>query len=124
MAIALENFAGTPGRRLDEVKAVLDGIQSPALGTNLDVGNYAANGQDVVEAIRILGERVIYTHLKDVTPGTPGATYLGDGRLPIAQIVAAFDRLPQRVIHCFEFGGGGDPDGRINASLALLRDLA
>lgn len=123
VTVALENFAGTPGRRLDEVKAVLDRIQSPALGTNLDIGNYAQNGQDVIPAIRTLGERIVSSHLKDVadTSDGPRSTYLGDGRLALAAILAEFDRLPQKILHCFEFGGGGDPEGRIVKSLELFR---
>ena len=45
------------------------------------------------------------SHLKDAT-GTD-ATYLGGGSLPLPAILDAFDALPQPIIHCFEFGGGG-----------------
>ena len=125
VGIALENFAGTPGSRLAEVKAVLDRIHSPSLGTNLDTGNYAQNGQDVAEAIRTLGDRIVSTHLKDVkdTPNGLASTYLGDGKLPFADLFAQLDRLPRKVLHCFEFGGGGDPEGRIKKSLELLKSL-
>ena len=39
-------------------------VSSPSLGTNLDIGNYALNGQDVPAAIRALGPRIVYAHLK------------------------------------------------------------
>ena len=123
--IALENFAGTPGSRLAEVKAVLDRIHSPSLGTNLDTGNYAQNGQDLAEAIQALGDRIVSTHLKDVkdTPNGITSTYLGDGKLPFADLFSQLDRLPQKILHCFEFGGGGDSEGRIKKSLDLLKSL-
>jgi hypothetical protein len=35
-------------------------------------------------------------------------------------ILAELDNLPQEMIYCFEFSGGGDPDGRITKSLAYL----
>jgi hypothetical protein len=48
-------------------------------------------------------------------------TYLGGGTFPLCAVLAEFARLLQKVIHCFEFGGGGDPEGRIEKSLAYLR---
>ena len=34
---------------------------------------------------------------------------------------SAVEALPQRLLYCFEFRGGGDPDGRITRSLEYLR---
>jgi len=123
--IALENFAQTPGCRLEEVNSVLERIRSSALGTNLDIGNYASNGEDVVAAVRTLGSRIVSSHLKDVVSTLTGhsSTFLGDGNLPLAEIMAEFDRLPQRILHCFEFGGGGNPEERIRKSLVALNSL-
>jgi sugar phosphate isomerase/epimerase len=123
LTIALENFAGSPGSRLDEVEHVLRQINSPSLGTNVDIGNYTANGQDVPVAIRALADRVVYAHLKHMRTTATGseATYLGGGDLPLTETMAAFDRLPRAVTYCFEFAGGGDPEGRIVKSLEFLR---
>jgi sugar phosphate isomerase/epimerase len=125
VTVAVENFVRAPGCHLSEVKQVLDRIRTPSLRTNLDIGNYAMNGEDVAVAIRTLGDRIISSHLKDVadTPDGPVATYLGGGNLPLASLLAEFDRLPQPVFHCFEFGGGGDPEDRIRKSLDLLATL-
>ena len=101
---------------------MLEAIDTPALGTNVDIGNYAINDEDVAAAVRRFGGRVVMSHLKDVTP--TGATFLGGGNLPLAAILDAFDQLPQPIIHCFEFEGGDDPDGRIAKSLAYLRERA
>ena len=121
--IALENYSGTPGGRVDEIKRVLDRIQSPALATNVDIGNYARHGEDVAAAIRVVGERAVSAHLKDHRSGTfdDPPTYLGGGLLPLRDLLAELDRLPQRLLYCFEFRGGGDPEGRIEQSLAYLR---
>ena len=120
--IALENFARTPGGTLAEVAHILARIDSPALKTNIDIGNYPQHGQDVVAAIEAIGSRAVYTHIKDFA-GAPGgpAVGLGEGVSPLANIFAALNRLPQRLLFCFEFPGGDDPDGRIRASLAVLR---
>jgi sugar phosphate isomerase/epimerase len=123
IVLALENFGRAPGCRLVEVKAVLDQIESPALGTNVDIGNYASNGEDVPAAVRALAGRIVSTHLRDHAEAPSGldATYLGGGTLPLPEILAELARLPQKVIHCFEFAGGGDPEGRITKSLSYLR---
>jgi sugar phosphate isomerase/epimerase len=121
IVIALENYVGMPGGALAEVVHILDRIPSSALKTNIDIGNYVVRGQDVVEAIRVVGHRAVYAHLKDrpADPEGPHA-YLGGGAVSLQPILAELERLPQEMIYCFEFPGGGDPEGRIKKSLAYL----
>jgi sugar phosphate isomerase/epimerase len=123
IALALENYAWTPGGRLAEIARIVGRIESPALGVNIDIGNYTRHGDDVPTAIRTLGDRAISAHLKD-QDGPPdfGSHPLGGGALPLGAIMAELERLPQRLIYCFEFRGGGDPDGRIASSLDYLRE--
>lgn len=124
IVIALENFGKSPGGTLREVATVLDAIPHPALQTNIDIGNYATNGEDVVTAIQTVGGRAVYAHLKDKLGSQSDATtYLGGGDMPMREIVTALEALPQRIIYCFEFTGGGEPDARIEKSLAYLRDF-
>jgi sugar phosphate isomerase/epimerase len=117
--LALENFARASGCRVAEIARVLDAIDAPTLQTNVDIGNYALNEEDVVAAVQAFGPRVIMSHLKDAAGA--GATYLGGGTLPLPNILAAFEALPQPIIHCFEFPGNGDPNEHIAKSLAYLR---
>ena len=79
---------------------------SPYLGVCYDSGNFAAVGEDPVEALEALLGRVVCTHLKDVCPadrfrdakafGPPGAGLhfcaLGDGELPLARLVKMLRR--------------------------------
>ncbi len=122
IVIALENYARKPGGTLAEIQTALDRLTSPALRTNLDIGNYSNHGQDVVAAIETLADRIIAAHLKDKTanPSDP-PTVLGAGLLPLDEILDALDRLPQRIFYIFEFRGGTDPVGRIEHSLAYLK---
>lgn len=120
IVLALENFARAPGCRLAEIERVLGRIAAPALGTNVDIGNYALNGEDLPAVVRALGERIVSSHLKDNAGAE--ATYLGGGTLPLREVLTEFDRLPRMILHCFEFEGGGDPEGRIARSLAYLRE--
>jgi sugar phosphate isomerase/epimerase len=123
IVLALENYAWTPGGRLAEIARIVGQIASPALGVNIDIGNYVRHGDDVPTAIRALGGRAVSAHLKDQGGAPDFASHpLGGGTLPLGAIMAELERLPQRVIYCFEFRGGGDPDGRIASSLAYLRE--
>ena len=121
----LENFAREPGCSVAEIKATLDRLDSSFLGTNVDLGNYASNGEDLPAAVRALGPRIMYTHLRDhaVPPTGANATYLGGGSLPLRAALTEFARLAQPIIYCFEFPGGDDPAGYIQKSLAYLRAL-
>jgi len=123
IVLALENYAWSPGGRLAESAAVLDRLPSPALAANIDIGNYARHGDDVLAAIEILGARAISAHLKD-QGGPPDweSQPLGGGALALGAIMAALEGLPRRLLYCFEFRGGGDPEGRIVGSLAYLRE--
>lgn len=123
MVVALENYVGEPGGTLAEIKSVLDRIDSPALGTNIDIGNYDARGEDVPHAVRTVGSRAVSTHLKDktATPGEPPVA-LGAGVLPLGEIMAELNALPQRIIYCFEFRGGDDAEDRIRQSLNFLHN--
>ncbi len=125
VTIALENYAGSPGGRVYEIRHVLDRCESRALGTNIDIGNYARHNEDVPTAIRVVGHRAVSAHLKDQTVvADEPPTYLGGGTLPLTAILDELDRLPQRLLLCFEFTGGDDPEGRIRQSLAYLRARA
>lgn len=123
IVLALENYAWTPGGRLAEIAQIVGKIASPALGVNIDIGNYERHGDDVPTAIRTLGSRAVSAHLKDQTGAPDFASFpLGGGTVPLGAIMGELEQLPQRLIYCFEFRGGGDPDGRIASSLAYLRE--
>ncbi len=125
IVLALENFSGSPGGRLDEIERVLRRFTAPSIGSNVDIGNYALNGQDVPTAIRALSERIVYAHLKHNrrVEDKIEATFLGGGDVPLNETMAELGRLPQPITYTFEFGGGGDPEGRIRKSLAYIRGL-
>lgn len=120
--IALENYARTPGGTVAEIQGALSRLASPALRTNLDMGNYPNHGQDVVAAIHTLSDHIVAAHLKDKTakPSDPPVP-LGAGVLPLAEILSSLDQLPQRVYYIFEFRGAGDPEGGIQRSLSYLK---
>lgn len=124
LVLALENFGRTPGGHLSEMEHIINHIDSPTLKTNIDIGNYATHGEDVLAAIRSIGHRAVYAHLKDkVGTGSDATTYLGGGSLPMHDIITALNALPQKMIYCFEFAGGGEAGVRIEKSKAYLQML-
>ncbi len=68
-------------------KKLVDLIDSPAIGINMDYGNtvYFPSRPPVEETIDLYGNKLFYTHLKNSSPvpGTRGriATNLGDGEI-------------------------------------------
>jgi sugar phosphate isomerase/epimerase len=121
--IALENWGKLPGGKVSEIAHILERI--PALKTNIDIGNYATHGEDVLEAIRKFGSRAIYAHLKDKAGDRSDATtYLGGGTLPMRQIITALNALQQAITYCFEFVGDGEADSRIIKSVDYLRGFS
>jgi len=118
IVIALENYANEPGGTLAEIQTVLNHFPVPTLKTNIDTGNYSGWKQDILEAIDAIGDRAAYVHVKDPSKG--GTSVPGEGDLPMKEIFAALDALPQKIIYCFEFPGGDDPDDRIRRGLTFM----
>jgi len=118
--LALENFVKSPGNRLADVLGTVEELDSPALGVNVDVGNYVKNGQDPVTAIAVLAPWTVYCHFKDVREGTDGpvATYPGNGFVDLAAVLAA---LHPDVPFGFEYPGEGDPEAAIRAGVEYVR---
>ncbi len=125
MHLALENFRGPGATHMNEIKETLERLAAPAIGVNIDTSNYVMNQQNPVDAVRLLGPHIIYTHLKDARDAGKGleTTYLGNGIIPIAEIIAALDETGRDFPLCFEFGGEDDPEGAISRSLAYLNRL-
>ncbi|HEX9016707.1 MAG TPA: sugar phosphate isomerase/epimerase family protein [Chloroflexota bacterium] len=125
MRLALENFRGPGATQMEEIQETIERLADPAIGVNIDTSNYVMNQQDPVDAIKLLGPHIIYTHLKDAHDTGSGleTTYLGNGIVSIAEIIAALDETGRDFPLCFEFGGEGDPEGAISKSLAYLNRI-
>jgi sugar phosphate isomerase/epimerase len=123
--LSLENNAKAPGERLAGIHETLQDFDCRYLGTNIDFANYVANDQDPLQAIRTLTRWINYVHAKDArkTPEGWKSTSLGDGTLPLQEIVAALDATQRRFAFCFEFPGDTDPEGAIRKSLEFMARL-
>ena len=75
---------------LEEIGTDHDGL----VGATVDTGWFATQGADAAQAIRELGENVVYVHLKDVrAAGAHDTCALGDGVVPVADCVAALREI-------------------------------
>jgi sugar phosphate isomerase/epimerase len=121
VTVLLENAATGPGSLITDIARILDVIPHPNLAVNLDIGNCVRAGDDILQAITRLQDRIASVHLKDLPddPQEP-AVGLGEGILPLDEILAALQALPQPLLYILEFPGGGNPHGRIRTAFERL----
>ncbi len=90
VTLALENHGHVAGRS-EQVRGIIEAVNSPALRANLDTGNFLLVGQDPLQAAKALVDLVALVHLKDFTYAAPdetGHVYQGlDGKRYTGSIV-------------------------------------
>jgi L-ribulose-5-phosphate 3-epimerase len=87
----LENH---PQPSADSVLAEIGEEDADVIGATVDTGWFATQGFDAARAIRELGDRVVYVHLKDVrAAGAHDTCAFGDGVVPIADCVEALREI-------------------------------
>jgi sugar phosphate isomerase/epimerase len=84
VAVAYENALEKDAAEIEAVVRLGD----EWIGANLDTGNLATQGGDPVKAVRVLGERLMHVHLKDVPAvGSHTCVALGKGIVDIAGVI-------------------------------------
>ncbi len=90
VTLALENHGHVAGRN-EQVRGIIEAVNSPALRANLDTGNFLLVGQNPLQAASALVDLVALVHLKDFTYAAPdetGHVYQGlDGKSYTGSIV-------------------------------------
>jgi len=101
--------------------AILTG--SEWIGANLDTGNLAAQGGDPVQAIRLLGPRLMHVHLKDVpAAGSHQCVALGTGIVDMPGVIRALKVIGYDSWLSIEIETGDhDPTREIVASADAVR---
>jgi len=103
-------------------------IGSPAIGVNLDMGNIVlnANGETLDEAISILGNRIYYTHLKNVYLPTGGGFLvcpLSDGVIDNRRLLRLLKEIGYAGPLGLEAPRQGDRDHFARQDIAYVREL-
>jgi sugar phosphate isomerase/epimerase len=138
VVLALENHGLMAGRS-DQVKDIIQRVNSPALRANLDTGNFLLVGQNPTDAARELAALVALVHLKDFRKATPAdqvhvykgldgtgftGTVTGEGMVDLPQIVSILRAAGYTGWLSLEFEGGDDPlTIGVPSSLAAARKL-
>jgi len=117
---------GKFGTDLNALAAIIERVDSPALGLTLDTANFYVNGVDPVEAAKRLSGRIFHTHLKDakrLPDGSYKGAALGEGDVPIREVVGELKRQGYKGWFCIEYEGEEHPDVGLRKSVEFLRRL-
>ncbi len=106
-----QQYTKTPAG-LDRVFALVD---SPAIGINFDTGNSYIAGQDPIEWLRHVKDRLIHLHAKDISvaqsdaergqvTGTPVGCACGEGVIDWAKVVEICKTAPRDIVMSVECG--------------------
>jgi sugar phosphate isomerase/epimerase len=133
VTLVLENHGLIAGRS-DQVRTIIQQINSPALLANLDTGNFLLVGQNPVEAAREIAALVGLVHMKDFRYATPedkvhvftgldGRSYTGsitgEGMVDIPAILDILRQAGYQGWLSLEYEGGLDP-----VTIGVPRSLA
>lgn len=123
VTLALENHGLMAGRS-DQVRKIIETVNSPALRANLDTGNFLLVNQNPTDAARELAGLVALVHLKDfrqatsadtqhVYKGLDGAAFtgsvVGEGQVDLKTITGILREAGYAGWLSLEFEGGQDP---------------
>jgi len=123
VVLALENHGLMAGRS-DQVRGIIEKVNSPALRANLDTGNFLLVGQDPTDAARELADVVALVHLKDFRKARPDetihvykgldgvgytGTVTGEGGVDLPTIVSILGAAGYEGWLSLEYEGGMDP---------------
>jgi sugar phosphate isomerase/epimerase len=108
---------GRKGRSAEQMLAVIEAVNSPALGVYYDVGNAAYQGFDNLSEIAKLGDRIFQVHMKEI-----GAE-MGAGKLDFPALLAALRGVGFDGYLILETEAGDDPAGNAAKNLAFLKHL-
>lgn len=107
---------------------LVDLIANPAVGVNLDYGNYVYfnNPASIQDTVQNIGDRLYYVHLKN-SIGLPGgsriATGLSEGEINNRALLQALKEHGYAGPICIEAPRGGDREWYARQDLAYLRSV-
>jgi fructoselysine 3-epimerase len=75
------------------LKELLDEVDHPRLGANLDIGHVWCAGDDPAEAVRLLGKRIRHLHLEDIKDRRHWHLIPGLGEIDFKAVRRALDEI-------------------------------
>ena len=139
VTLALENHGLFAGRS-EQVRSIIEQVNSPALRANLDTGNFLLAAENPLAAAQNLVDLVALAHLKDFRYAEPNQTAhvfesldgkrligsaLGDGLVDLEAIIATLDQAGYSGWLSLEYEGpdpmSGVPQSLLTAETLLAR---
>ncbi len=114
---------------VDAVKRLVEDIDRPSIGANLDYGNMVGQKErpSLEEAIKTFGDKLHYVHLKNSTPlrGISGriAAGLGEGQINNRQFVRLLMEIGYEGPLCVEAPRPGDREWYAQQDLAYIKSV-
>lgn len=138
VVLCLENH-GTLAGKGEQVKAILDAVNSPALKANPDTGNFMTVNQNPVDAMKIVAPFTGSVHFKDFRHAKPGetehvyeglegsrvvGTSIGEGDVDLPNVVKQLRDAGYTGYLTIEYEGVEDPETAMPRSVAYAKSVA
>lgn len=111
---------------VDDVLALIEDVDHPSLGINLDLGHVAVLGNEPTDAIRRCAGHITGVHLEDIPGGVGGTHYHtvpGEGDLDFRSIFNTFDDIGYEEFVTLElYTYPETPDEAARESIEYLRE--
>jgi len=122
--VAIEPEPGQFIERSADLKALLDEVDHPRLGANLDVGHAWCAGDDPAEAVRLLGRHLKHLHLEDIKDRRHYHLIPGLGEMDFKAIRSALDGVGYSAAAAVElYTYADDPDWAAAEAFRALAPL-
>lgn len=119
LTLHVETHPLTPIPAADDLIALVDRFDDPALGIAYDVANAEFIGENQSQAIERMGKRLTQLHLSDGTRSSWRHDPLGEGSVDFPAILAAANRTGFSGVAILELISG-DPESAFSSGLARL----
>jgi len=138
VVLCLENH-GTLAGKGEQVKTILDAVNSPGLKANPDTGNFMTVNQDPVDAVKVIASMTGSVHFKDfrwarpeetehVYEGLEGSrvigTAIGEGNVNLPEVVRILREAGYSGFLTIEYEGVEDPETAMPRSVDYAKKLA
>ena len=128
LLLTLEIHMNTLHDTASSAKRIIDGVNSPLVLANLDLGNMYAtpHAEEPLKAIEILGDGLGYIHLKNCRKIADRYDYtwaLEDGDIDYFRALSFVHQRGYKGDICIEYCGLGDPTPRAKKDILYLKEI-
>lgn len=122
--VAMENHGGMTATA-KQVTNILSQVNEEYVGLNFDPANFLVSKQDPVEAVKVLSDFIIHTHIKDCLKTADGYRFceVGAGEINYHEILKILKEEKYRGYLSLEYEDTKDPERGTRQSLINLRKI-